>query len=298
MKNCEVFRGLLTKNLNDADIILTGIPLDKNASIGKGASIAPSHIRDLSIMVPALSMDGYLIENVKLFDNGDILDEDFKVIQDKIFDIYNKNKFNVFLGGDHSISIASERAFIDYAKKLNKIPVVIHFDAHPDICDIYEDNLYSHACPNKRSLDYGLKDENLTIIGARGFELQEVEFLKKHPKIDVFKTCDVLKLKTDALVEYLVNKYSSDKYLIHISYDIDINDPSYAPGTGTPEPFGIDNLTVIEIICNLIRYLNCISLDLVEVSPKLDINDITSYLAIKGLYEIFYYLSKKKNGLD
>ena len=91
---------------------------------------------------------------------------------------------------------------------------------------------------------------------------------------------------------------SSNKYLIHISYDIDINDPSYAPGTGTPEPFGIDNLTVIEIICNLVRYLNCISLDLVEVSPKLDINDITSYLAIKGLYEIFYYLSKKKNGMD
>lgn len=293
MKNKDEFRGLLTKNIEESSVILTGIPFDKNASIGSGARYAPDHIRELSIMIPPLSMNGYLIEKTKIFDNGNIGTENFEEMQKKCYDIYLKNKFTVFIGGDHSTSIATERAFYDFAIKNKKTPVIIHIDAHPDICDSYEDNKYSHATTNKRSLDYGYKDENITLIGIRGFEQQEVEFLRKHPKIDVFKASDVIALGSERLVNYITNKYKDDKYMIYLSYDIDANDPAYAPGTGTPEPFGLNNFDVLNIILGLIKNLNICAFDIVEVSPQLDINDITSYLAIKTLYEVLYELEQK-----
>lgn len=293
MSEHEIFRGILVKDIKDAQVVLTGIPFDKNASIGSGARFAPDHIRDLSKMVPATSKDGYKISDVKLFDSGNLNDEDFEVLQKKCFERFENGKFNLILGGDHSVAIASERAFFDYAKKLGKNPVIIHIDAHPDICDEYEGSKYSHACPNKRSLDYGYKDEDLTIIGVRGFEEQEINFFMQHPKIDVFNAENVRKLGSAHLVQFLVNKYKNPNNMIYLSYDIDANDPAYAPGTGTPEPFGLDNFTVLEIITGLVKYLNVQAFDIVEVAPPLDINDITSYLAIKTIYEVLYTLQEK-----
>lgn len=294
MAEHEIFRGIIEKNIDNANVILTGIPFDKNASIGLGASLAPDHIRELSKMVPATSKDGFKIEGIRMFDNGNITDEDFDLMQKKAFNALNTGKFNLFLGGDHSVAIATERAFYDYAKSINKNPVIIHLDAHPDICDIYEDNYYSHACPNRRSLDYGYKDKDLFIIGVRGFEEQEIDFFEKHPEIYVFNASNTRKLGAENLINLLVAKYGDSNNLIYLSYDIDINDPAFAPGTGTPEPFGLDNNLVMEIIEGIFKNLNVRAFDIVEVAPPLDINDITSYLAIKAIYEALYILSLKK----
>lgn len=289
----EEFRGILTKNLDEANVIITGVPFDKNASIGHGAKEAPDHIRELSKMIPPTSMNGYILDKTKLFDNGNITSENFETIQNEAFKLYSTGKFNVVLGGDHSISIALERAFFDYATSIGKIPTLIHIDAHPDICEIYEGNKYSHACPNRRSLEYGYEDKNLTILGVRGFEVQETKFFMEHPEIDVFKTTDIKALGTARLLNYLKAKYNND-HLVYLSYDIDANDPSFAPGTGTPEPFGLSNFEVIDIITGLFKNLNIGAFDIVEVSPKLDCNDITSYLAIKSLYEVLYTISHKE----
>ena len=97
----------------------------------------------------------------------------------------------------------------------------------------------------------------------------------------------------DLLVKILKAKYSDEKYLIYISYDIDANDPSYAPGTGTPEAFGLTSFETTSLITSLISYLNVDTLDIVEVAPPLDVNNITSWLALKSLYEFFYSLSFK-----
>ena len=290
--NSEKFRGVLTKDINNADIILTGYPLDKNASIGKGASLAPDHIRELSVMVPALSKDGYLIDKVKLYDNLNIDISDFELMQKETLNLYKTNKFNIFLGGDHSISIATERAFIDYAKSIKKTPVVIHIDAHPDICDVYHDSKYSHACPNFRAIEYGYEDKNVTMIGIRGFEAQEIETFKKHPSIDVFKAIDVKKMGVEALLTLIVSKYKDPKYEVYLSYDIDANDPAFAPGTGTPEAFGLSNFETMAIVTGLISNLNITCMDLVEIAPPLDVNNITSWLGLKTIYEIFNALIK------
>lgn len=295
------FRDLMAKDIDDANVYLIGIPFDKNASVGKGASEAPRVLRELSYELPAFDAKGQdLREKIKIYDFGDILTEDFNKMEEEITNkLYSKEGLHLIFGGDHSIAIASERAFFNRCKKLNKTPVIIHIDAHPDICDEYEGNKYSHACPIYRALEYGYEDKNITLIGVRGFEAQEVETFKKHPLLDVFKANDVKMMGIELLIKILKTKYSDDKYLIYISYDIDANDPCYAPGTGTPESFGLSNFETMTLIQGIITNLNVDTLDIVEVAPPLDVNNITSWLAVKSLYEFFTaYIQKTAQNLD
>lgn len=285
------FRDLMAKSEEEANVFLCGVPYDKNASVGKGASLAPKVMRELSYDLPALDMLGNNLTKVKIADLGDFDGDNFEILKKNIEEkLLSKDGFHVILGGDHSIAIASERAFFDDCVKRGKTPVIIHMDAHPDICDVYDGSKYSHACPIFRALEYGYKDENITMVGIRGFEAQEIETFKKHPKLDVFKSFDIKKLGVEALLTLLVSKYRDNKYEVYFSYDIDANDPAYAPGTGTPEAFGLTNFETVAILTGLIANLNVTCLDIVEVAPPLDVNNITSWLALKSLYEVFHTL--------
>ena len=285
------FRDLMAKSEEEANVFLCGVPYDKNASVGKGASLAPKVMRELSYDLPALDMLGNNLTKVKIADLGDFDGDNFENLKKNIEEkLLSKDGFHVILGGDHSIAIASERAFFDDCVRRGKTPVIIHMDAHPDICDVYDGSKYSHACPIFRALEYGYKDENITMVGIRGFEAQEIETFKKHPKLDVFKSFDIKKLGVEALLTLLVSKYRDSKYEVYFSYDIDANDPAYAPGTGTPEAFGLTNFETVAILTGLIANLNITCLDIVEVAPPLDVNNITSWLALKSLYEVFHTL--------
>lgn len=285
------FRDLMAKSEEEANVFLCGVPYDKNASVGKGASLAPKVMRELSYDLPALDMLGNNLTKVKIADLGDFDGDNFENLKKNIEEkLLSKDGFHVILGGDHSIAIASERAFFDDCVRRGKTPVIIHMDAHPDICDVYDGSKYSHACPIFRALEYGYKDENITMVGIRGFEAQEIETFKKHPKLDVFKSFDIKKLGVEALLTLLVSKYRDSEYEVYFSYDIDANDPAYAPGTGTPEAFGLTNFETVAILTGLIANLNVTCLDIVEVAPPLDVNNITSWLALKSLYEVFHTL--------
>ena len=289
------FRDLLVFEVKESSVVLTGIPYDEGCSCGSGASLAPRKIRELSSFLPPLSMDGDFLGNLKLFDNGDIVKSStnfFENLKKEALKIFNLNKFPIFIGGDHSVSIPLEQAFYDYAVGLNKIPAIIHLDAHPDICDFYDGSYNSHACTNKRSIDYGYGPNNIVLIGIRGFEEQEVKYFDKHKELNVYTTNDCYNLGMRQIVSELKNKFD-DRYMIYLSYDIDINDPSYAPGTGTPEAFGPCSRMVLELITTIVKELNVKGMDIVEVSPLLDSNDITSWLALKTLYEVFNVLIKK-----
>lgn len=293
------FRDLKTNKVDLAKVILTGIPFDKNASIGKGASLAPKRLRELSYDNPATTMDGIIISEAKIFDSGDVVYENesnqdyFKKIEEHLYKTLKTDKFNLVFGGDHSVAIGTQEAFKKYALSKGKIPAIIHIDAHPDICDSYEGTIYSHACPIKRAIDNGYETKNIVIIGARSYEEQEVHYLAKHPEIKVYKSSYINEFGISHMLNEIKAKFD-DKYLIYLSYDIDANDPSFAPGTGTPETFGLHSKTVLDIIVSLIRDFNVQMMDIVEIAPPLDNNDITSWLALKTLYEVLYELLKKQ----
>jgi len=147
------FRDLLTNDIKESNIILLGIPYDLGCSCGKGASLAPKTIRELSSFLPPFTADGKSLKNNKIYDYNDV--SEYSKIEDKFKEILQYDKFNLILGGDHSISIPTQKVFLEYAKKLNKIPVIIHIDAHPDICDFYDGSKYSHACTNMRAIENG-----------------------------------------------------------------------------------------------------------------------------------------------
>ena len=290
----EHFRGLLSTDLDNSNVTLTKIPYDEGCSCGKGASLAPQTISELSQFLPPLSMDGNLLTKVKLYVYDDLekCDNYFDYIKKECLNRFKTNKFPIILGGDHSVSIPTEEAFYDYCKMIGKIPAIIHLDAHPDICDEYDDSKFSHACTNRRSIDYGYNPSDVVLIGIRGFEEQEIEYFAAHPKLKVYTANDCYNIGIAKIIEELKNKFN-DNYAIYLSYDIDINDPSFAPGTGTPEAFGPTSRMVLDLILGLLSNLNIKAFDIVEVSPVLDNNNITSWLALKTLYEVFNVLIKK-----
>ena len=124
-------------------------------------------------------------------------------------------------------------------------------------------------------------------VGIRSYEKGEVEFKKKNPKLQVI-TADLFReLGAKEVVKRIKEKHD-EKAIYYLSFDIDAIDPSYAPGTGTPETFGLTPLQMREFFEEIFTNLNVMAMDLVEISPLLDINDITSWLGLKLLYEIFY----------
>lgn len=289
----EIFRDLLTKNLEESDVILLGIPYDEGCSCGKGASLAPKVIRELSSFLPPFTADGKSLKNLKLYDYGDVLE--FSKIEDKFKEVLSHNKFNLVLGGDHSVSIPTEKAFLDYAKSLNKTPVIIHIDAHPDICDFYDGSKNSHACTNMRAIDNGYKTEDITLVGIRGYEEQEVIYLDLHKELEVYNASYLNEFGFEKVLKSLFNKYkNSEKHLVYLSYDIDANDPSFAPGTGTPEAFGLNSIKLLNFIKELFLNLPIRVMDIVEVSPVLDTNNITSWLALKTIYEVLGIISNER----
>ena len=289
----KYFRDLCTKDINESDVILLGISYDLGCSCGKGTSLAPKTIRELSSFLPPFTADGKSLKNIKIYDYNDV--EDYLKIESKFNEILQYNKFNLVLGGDHSVSIPTQKAFLEYCKKVGKIPVIIHIDAHPDICDFYDESKYSHACTNMRAIENGYDTKNITLVGIRGYEEQEVIYLNKHKELEVYNASYLNKFGFFEVLNSLFKKYkNSDKHLIYLSYDIDANDPSYAPGTGTPEAFGLNSITLLEFIKEVFINLPVKVMDIVEVSPVLDNNNITSWLALKTIYEVLGIISGKK----
>lgn len=287
----KIWRELLTDVQNDAEVLVCGIAYDGACSCGKGTSLAPSKLRELSVYLPPVSYKGEII-NTKVFDLGDIVDYQYNENYQVINQIIKSNKFGLFLGGDHSISIPTQKTFIEHFQ--NKKIGIIHCDAHADLCDVYDDNKLSHACVNRRAVDNGIKDEDITYIGIRSWEKQELVYLDKHQDVIVHPMHEINKIGIQNIINKIIAKYKNYD-AIYLSVDIDIADPSFAPGTGTPEAAGIDSYDLLVMVREFITNLPIKVMDVVEVSPPLDNNNITSWLALKLIYEALYCINKKSS---
>ena len=265
------FREMLTKNINEADILLGSASYDLSCSCGSGTSEAPKRLRELSSYLPCYDANFHLLSDVKIYDYCDVSPKNgvasfYQELEEKAKEMLKLDKFVLFFGGDHSISVPLEKAFYEKYHNLDKHPVIIHIDAHMDILDEYMGSNMSHACPNRRALDNGYQVGDINMVGIRSYQ---------------------------KVVEKIKNRYDSNA-VFYLSFDIDAIDPSYAPGTGTPETFGLTPLQMREFLTLAFKELDIKAMDLVEISPKLDCNDITSWLGLKLIYEIIYQKFLKK----
>lgn len=282
------------KTKEDAKICIMGVPFDNAVSLNKGAAKAPEHIRTMSVDLSDATDEFITIRDDVLYDAGDIhpvLDWEkyFGEVEESALELMNTGNFCLFIGGDHSVTIPLHKAFKRYHgdKKIG----IIHFDAHYDLCPEYDGHIWSHACTEARALEGVVKGEDLSFVGVRVAEESELELMKEHPGILTIRAADVYDMGPDKVAEQLIARYSGYD-AIYLTLDIDALDPAYAPGTGTPVSGGLNPIELTKIFRGLLRALPIRAMDIVEVAPPLDVNDVTTWAAMKVIHELFSHYSK------
>lgn len=188
------------------------------------------------------------------------------------------NNFPIFLGGDHSITYPLFKKFAEEFEN----PGIVIFDAHPDCVNNFKPPTHEDFL---RVLveDRILKKENIIIVGLRNWSKGELDFLEQN-KIKFFTMKQIfgnLYNLCDSVME-LARGFDN----LYLSLDIDVTDPAFAPGTGYPVAGGFSSRELIYFLQRMKLLKNLRAMDLVEVNPKKDINNITINLAAKILVEM------------
>lgn len=293
----EYWREISTDNCEEADLCVLGIPFDGAASVGKGAALAPEAIRVCTKVLPPVNSTGTRFPQIRVFDQGDTafsLDWNafFRRVEEDAFSLLKTGTFCLFLGGDHSVTIPLAKAFARWQK--GKKIGFLHFDSHPDLCEEYEGSRWSHACPLRRVVEEHISPGDLAQIGIRSYESEELDFYSAHPELLVIKAHDIFKNGYQDAIDRVIGHFKGYDAL-YLTLDIDVLDPAFAPGTGTPEAGGLSSRELLEILNQLLERLPVKAMDLVEISPSLDTtNQITSWAGAKIIYELLAQLCKKK----
>ncbi len=262
-------------NGKEPSIYLYGVPFDSTSSYKPGTRFGPNAIREAfkNIEYNSYYNDHNIIKEIGIKDLGNIR---FTVNAEHMLSMVNKvsseiiNKgLTCILGGEHLITLGSFMAIKDAS--------LVIFDAHYDLRDEFIDTKYNHATFLRRIVE-ARGDDNILHIGARGYDDEELEFLKS-TKIVSLKARDIH--NHPKIVEEYVSTLDKELY---ISIDLDCIDPAFAPGVGNPEPFG---LTIDEFFNILYRFdeNDIKAFDIVELSPPYD-NGSTAILAAKIIVEI------------
>lgn len=292
MSNEKIWLGLSAEKPEEAKICILGIPFDGGTSFGKGASMAPERIRYLSSEFMPEASDTFLpIPEHVMFDFGDAgvtsdWEETFKDVSDRAYQIMKLGKFSLFLGGDHSVTIPLHWAFKKHQEELGHKKIgILHFDAHFDLCDRFDGHRWSHANTEKRALEGIVNPEDLFFLGIRAAEREELEVIQANPGIQVVTATEVFREGYEKAYKRIYNHFKEYDAL-YFTLDIDVLDPAFAPGTGTPVAGGLSSRELVELVRLILRDLPVAAMDIVEVSPPLDSNDITSWAAIRVIQEI------------
>lgn len=265
------------------DVVIFGVPFDDLSTYRKGPRYAPQAIRKASEgydpYIPDLDFD---FSNLNIADLGDLkldLGDPLKSLS-KIEDFTNvicreKVRFAVF-GGDHSITLPIVKAL---SKNLKKIGL-IWIDAHLDFWEEYpEGTKISHATVLKRIFETSnIEAKNVINLGFRAYGSAPYEKRDAEKRgIKIISTKNLLQRETLKQIEATVRELSENIEILHVSIDMDILDPAFAPGVTNPEPGGISTRDLLNILEIIGRY--AFSFDVVELAPPYDVSEITVHTA-------------------
>ncbi len=279
-------------SLEDAigvDIGVVGIPWDGGTTNRPGPRHAPRQMRDQSSMVRRMHQISRVVpyDLCNVADLGDCpvnpanVDDALKRVETYFKKLVAKGIRPLSMGGDHLCSLPVLRALGE------KKPVgMIHFDAHTDLYDSYFGGFkYTHGTPFRRAIEEGVLDPQRTIqIGLRGsmYDNDDFEWGEKMGVRLVRIEEAVEKGPTVIMAEARKIVGDGETY---VSFDIDMLDPVYAPGTGTPEIGGFTTREAQALLREL-RGLNIVGADVVEVSPPFDPSGLTAYAGVVMMFEV------------
>jgi agmatinase len=270
MSSCDGF--------DDAKTVLVGVPMDFTCSFRPGTRFGPQKIREVSIGIEEYSvyMDASL-DDASFYDCGDLdlpmgnVDKSLEVIGASAKEIVAEGKFPLFIGGEHLISVPVIKSVYD---KYGDDLIVVQFDAHADLREGYLGCPNSHASAVRRLVDF-MPGKNIYQFGIRSGTRDEFKFAEENTNLFRF---DVLEPLMKVLPDF-------GKRPVYLTLDIDVADPSYVNGTGTPEPGGISSRELLEAV-HAFRNTNLVGFDIVEVSPPYDSSDRTAVLAAKIIRDV------------
>ncbi len=269
------------ENIDNAKIVLIGIPFDGTSSFRSGSRFAPDSIRLFSDSIetysPYFNDD---IENINFYDSGNIevTINNFSVLnshsQKIIKKLLEKDKKTFVLGGEHLITLPVVEIYKEFYNNLK----VIQLDAHTDLRDEYFGEKYSHATVMRRIFDI-VGEKNIFQFGIRSGTKDEFNFANKYTNLVKFS------LKIEKFLDKLKN------FPIYLTIDLDVFDLSILPGTGNPEPGGVNFKEFIDFL-EKIKDLNIVGCDVVELNPEIDKTGASSILSAEVVREMLIVLNK------
>src|SRR4051812_31810542 len=258
---------------DNADCAAIGAPFDPATSFRSGPRMGPAAIREASLLLrpwhPALEVD--VFGTLSVVDGGDLdvtpgnAERTTAQIAEGLAPVIDAGTTPLVLGGDHSIVLGELRA---HARKHGPVGVVL-LDAHADTWDAYYGERYFHGTPFRRALEEGLIDPRRSLLAGMRGSLYAASDLDE-PRSWGFEIvpCDELRTWTAQRYGERVRERigAGPAYL---SFDIDVLDPAFAPGTGTPEVAGLLPHEAIAFI-RALAGVSFVGYDIVEVSPPYD----------------------------
>ena len=194
-------------------------------------------------------------------------------------------KFVLALGGEHSISVALIKAAAEHWPNLS----VLHLDAHADLRDTYQQSKYSHACVLRRLWELSIPTVS---VGIRSYSQEESRLVEASPdRLVTAREIAHARSRRAATRQWMDRVLAGLSDTVYVTVDIDVFDPGQAPGTGTPEPGGLDWYEVTALLRRLARSKQIVSADIVEVIPNVA-GEITEFLAARLAYKIMAYCQR------
>ena len=275
--------GLVTSTASP-DVVVAGIAYDGSAVYRKGAAQAPDRIRRLSAVMPPVTEEGHLltglhVEDLGDLDAGDNIEGGWMGPMERLARV-RSDAFLTVLGGDHCTAISTLAAQVRRHPGLH----VLWVDAHPDLCDFSRGGYWTCGCALRRGLEAsGIEPSRVIIAGGLDFDPEELEFIATNGML-LLSSAEIARDLPGA-ARKIADRLAGHK--VHVSFDIDILDPAFAPGTEIPSAGGLSTRQALDLLRTATADAEMVGFDVVEVSPPVDSGDITSLAALKVIFEVW-----------
>jgi len=284
--------------LDDVDVAIVGAPTDDLVSDRPGTRFAPRAIRAASCPPgPHLEAGVDAFADLRIVDFGDApvipadAERSHKAIETTVKQVLAADAIPVILGGDHSITEPNVKACASVHGPVG----LVHFDTHTDTGTEVFGVERSHGTPMYRLVEAGWIDPKRYVqIGLRGYWPGETEFAWQREKgITSYFMHDVRELGISTVVERTLESVGEGP--VFLTVDVDVLDPAFAPGTGTPEPGGMTPGELLPAVRHIAESLELAGVDVVEVIPTAPGSaDITALVADRIVREALTGIALRK----
>lgn len=293
------------------EVAIGGIPWDGTTSSRMGTSMGPRGIRTADHQWTVGYEKYHLHTGIDFFkylrmaDYGDAqllhgaIELNFANMKKFTSEIVTSGAIPIILGGDHAISWPNVAALADHVGH-GKVGVV-HFDAHVDTSPLMPGQYASHGSHFFQLLENGeINGQNFVQVGLRGYwpGPDIIRYLEDH-HVRSHYMAEIHKHGFKEVLDRAINEAMDGADYLFLSVDIDVVDPSAAPGTGSPEPGGLSSHDILMATRRICHEVGIAGMDLVEVSPPMDSgNNITQHLATRVVWEALTGLAMRKAKLS